>query len=178
MVGTPSAVVTTPPPARGASTEPPDPWTQAATLEAVRRTLALNAAQATSTRTAEQALAQPAQAERRDPRQLATDPRGHIGVNLMLEGQAQRVWQHTDYTWVELLAESPSSRLAERIVVELRPPAPALQPGGCFCFTGIAAGTQLVTYPGTRAMSAVPLVHGYGWEPATARPAGGSCAAP
>jgi len=166
------------PEAHRTAAETPESWKQMATAEAGRRTLAWNAAQATSTRTAELALANRAQAERLDPRQLATNPRGHIGANVVLEGQAQRVSQYTDSTWIELLAWSPSSRLAERVVVELRPPALAVQKGGCYRLMGIAAGTQLVTYPGTRAITAVPLVHGYGWEAATARPAGVSCAAP
>jgi hypothetical protein len=101
-----------------------------------------------------------------DPRLLVSDPSGHVGENLLLQGKAANVEQLGEYTWISVLPETRQNSVADAIIVELRPPDRALLSDECYRFYGVAAGTTTVVQTLNGTERNAPLVNGYAYEPA------------
>jgi hypothetical protein len=113
-----------------------------------------------------------------DPRRLASDPDSFKGRNIIIQGKAQTVTQHSDYTWVQVMAQVPERNTAESIVVEVRPKDPNLIREECYRFYGMGGGTQTVTRQLTGAENKAALINGYWTEEAPRGRSNIGCADP
>lgn len=113
-----------------------------------------------------------------DPRLLSANPSSYKGANIIVQGEALNVEQHSGYTWVQVLARIPGKDYdTEAVVVELYPAASGLLKGECYAFYGVGAGTQKVTRTLTGATNEVPMLRGYTYYTSTADKYG-TCGAP
>lgn len=113
-----------------------------------------------------------------DPRLLASNPTAYKGNNIYIQGKVLNVEQHSDYTWVQIMAQPSGKDVTESIVVEMRPRASELLKDECFRIYGTAQGTTGVTRTLTGASNTVPLVHGYAYSSVSAGSYGIGCASP
>jgi hypothetical protein len=105
-----------------------------------------------------------------DPRKLVADPKSYRGTNIELIGKALTVAQHDEYTWVQLMAQTPGDAYTtESVVLEFRPRAVSgdVLDQDCYKVYGTVGESQTVTRALTGASQDVPTVTVYRFESAT-----------
>lgn len=109
----------------------------------------------------------PTEAVYLDPRLLISDPEGHIGEFIYVNGTAVGVEQYADFTWVNVVPEvrGQGTLVDQSIVVELRPPAKDLLSYECYRFTGTVGGTREAQVQITGAIILVPYLESSQYEP-------------
>jgi len=113
-----------------------------------------------------------------DPRRLVGDPNSFKGQNIVLQGEALNVEEHSDYTWIDLQAGVPGRDATETIVVETHPKNSNVLAQDCYRFYGVAAGTTTMKLLLTGVTNDVPLVNAYAVESAPQGDYGIGCAPP
>jgi len=103
-----------------------------------------------------------------DPRKLTADPKAYRGANIKLIGKALSVSQHDDYTWLQLMAQTPGadSYVTESLALEIRPHAVSgeVLNQDCYKMYGVVGDPQTVTRSLTGAQNDVPTVTVYRFE--------------
>jgi hypothetical protein len=115
-----------------------------------------------------------------DPRKLTADPKAYRGTNIKLIGKALSVAQHDDYTWVQLMAQTPGANpyTTESLALEIRPHAVSgdVLNQDCYKMYGVVGDPQTVTRTLTGAQNDVPTVNVYRFE-SVAKNQYGECSA-
>jgi hypothetical protein len=137
-----------------------------------------NAARAAAAQRTAEARPRKETAEVVDPRRLVADPNSYKGRNVVLQGKALNVEQHSGYTWINMLAQVPERTTTEAIAVETHGRNTQILKDECYRVYGTVEGTQEVRRVLTGANSNVPLVKSYLQESAPAGRSGFGCAPP
>ncbi len=118
-------------------------------------------------------------AKEADPRDIAADPNGLRGANVVLWGKALNVEQDADYTWVYLMAEVFARPDADQpIVLIIRPRRSSIVSDDWYIAYGIVSGTQSVKRLLTGASNDVASLDVYALDPKGAPRDNGTCPVP